>query len=143
MNLNLKYVELTEQIINCAFEVHKILGIGFLEKVYENAMLEELKSRGLKAESQRGITVRYKNTIVGDYFADIVVEDIIIVELKALDKLNDIHELQIKNYLKATGIEVGLLINFGRSVEVKRKYVQNPEAEEKVLASGFLRIPLD
>ena len=129
MNQNLKYVELTEQIINCAFEVHKILGIGFLEKVYENSMLEELKSRGLKAESQRGITVKYKDTVVGDYFADVVVEDIIIVELKALDKLNDIHELQIKNYLKATGIEVGLLINFGKSVEVKRKYVQNPEGE--------------
>jgi len=129
LNQNLKYVELTEQIINCAFEVHKILGIGFLEKVYENSMLEELKSRGLKAESQRGITVKYKDTVVGDYFADVVVEDIIIVELKALDKLNDIHELQIKNYLKATGIEVGLLINFGKSVEVKRKYVQNPEGE--------------
>jgi len=129
---NLKFIELTEQIINCAFEVHKILGAGFLEKVYLNAMLEELKSRGLKAESQRGITVRYKDNIVGEYFADIVVEDVIIIELKALDKLNDLHELQLKNYLKATGIEVGLLINFGKSVEVKRKYKQNPEAKEGV-----------
>ena len=129
---NLKYVELTEQIINCAFEVHKIMGFGFLEKVYLNAMLEELKSRGLKAESERKIIVRYKDNIVGEYCADIIVEDVIIIELKALDKFNDIHELQIKNYLKATGIEVGLLINFGKSVEVKRKYVQNPEVQEGV-----------
>jgi GxxExxY protein len=129
---NLKFIELTEQIINCAFEVHKILGAGFLEKVYVNAMLEELKSRGLKAESQRGIMIRYKNNIVGEYIADIVVEDVIIIELKALDKLNDLHELQLKNYLKVTGMEVGLLINFGKSVEVKRKYIQNPEAQEGV-----------
>jgi len=127
LNQNLKYVELSEQIINSAFEVHKILGAGFLEKVYLNAMLEELKSRGIKAELQRGITVKYKGVIIGDYYADLVVEDVVIVELKALDKLHDIHELQIKNYLKATGIEIGLLINFGRSVEVKRKYVQNQD----------------
>ena len=129
VNQNLKYVELTEQIINCAYEVHKVLGAGFLENVYQNAMLEELKSRGLKAESQRAIIVNYKGKNVGDYFADIIVEDLVIIELKALDKLNDIHELQVKNYLKATGIEVGLLINFGKSVEVKRKYVQNHESE--------------
>ncbi|HIJ94514.1 MAG TPA: GxxExxY protein [Desulfuromonadales bacterium] len=132
MNRNLKYVELTEQIINCAYEVHRILGSGFLEKVYENAMLEEFKLRYLKAESQRGIAVKYKGIIIGDYFADLVIEDVIIVELKALDKLTDIHELQLKNYLKATGIEVGLLINFGKSVEVKRKYVQNLELQEQI-----------
>ncbi|MDD2580803.1 MAG: GxxExxY protein [Desulfuromonadaceae bacterium] len=102
-----------------------VLGIGFLEKVYEKAMVEELISRSLKVESQRVIKVHYKGIVVGDYIADIVVEDVIIVEFKALDKLHDIHELQLKNYLKATGIEVGLLINFGKSVEVKRKYVQN------------------
>ncbi len=101
------------------------MGIGFLEKVYEKAMFEELKSRGLKADSQCCITVQYKGINVGDYVADIIVEDVIIIEFKALDKLHDIHELQLKNYLKATGIEVGLLINFGKSVEVKRKYVQN------------------
>lgn len=124
---DLQYSDLSEQIINCAFEVHRILGTGFLEKVYENAMLEELKARGLKAEAQRGITVFYKGKSVGDYIADFVVDDKIIVELKSLDKLNDIHELQLKNYLKATGIEVGLLINFGKSVEVKRKFVKNLE----------------
>lgn len=128
LDQNLKYVDLTEQIINCAFEVHNILGSGFLEKVYENAVLEEIRSRGLKAESQRGIAVKYKDHIVGEYYADIVVEDKIIIELKAIDKLNDIHELQVKNYLNATGIEIGLLINFGKSVEIKRKYVSKSEA---------------
>jgi GxxExxY protein len=119
---------LTEIIINSAFEVHKVLGAGFLEKVYQNALIEELKLRYLKAESQRAIRVSYKDINVGEYFADIVVEDVIIIEIKALDKLNDIHELQLKNYLNATGMEVGLLINFGKSVEIKRKYVHNSEA---------------
>ncbi len=132
MNQNHKYVELTDQIINCAYEVHRVLGSGFLEKVYLNAMLEEIKSRSVKVAAQYSISVRYKGVIIGDYFADLVVEDVVIVELKALDKLLDIHELQLKNYLKATGIEVGLLINFGRSVEIKRKYVQNLELQEQI-----------
>ena len=117
--------DLTEQIINSAFEVHKVLGIGFLEKVYENALLEELQSRGLKAESQKPATVFYKNRIVGEYCVDILVEDSVILELKALERLNDIHELQLKNYLRATGIQLGLLINFGKSVEIKRKFVKS------------------
>jgi GxxExxY protein len=120
---------LTEIIILCAFEVHQVLGCGFLEKVYKNAMIEELRLRNIKAEAERAIKVSYKNITVGEYFADIVVEDIVIIELKAVEKLNDINELQVKNYLKATGIEVGLLINFGKSVEVKRKYVQNHDTE--------------
>jgi GxxExxY protein len=118
---------LTEQIISCAYEVHNVLGSGFLEKVYENALLEELKARSIKAEAQRPISVNYKGTVAGEYFADLVVEDSIIIELKALEKLADIHEIQLKNYLKATNIELGLLINFGRSVEVKRKFVKNSE----------------
>lgn len=118
------YDELTSQVIGCAFEVHKILGSGFLEKVYEHAMIIELREKGLKAESKRNITVFYKGNNVGDYVADIVVENKIIVELKALEKIDDIHEIQLKNYLKATGLEVGLLINFGKSVGVKRKYVK-------------------
>ena len=116
---------LTEQIIGCAFEVHKILGSGFLEKVYENALVEELKSRGLKTESQKPITVSYKDKIVGEYCADIIVEESVVLELKAQEKINDIHELQLKNYLKATGVQLGLLINFGKSVEIKRKYVKS------------------
>jgi GxxExxY protein len=115
---------MTEQIINCAFEVHKVLGSGFMEKVYENALLEELKIRGLKTESQKPITVFYKKRIVGEYCVDILIEDSIIIELKALEKLSVIHELQLKNYLRATGIQLGLLINFGKSVEIKRKYVK-------------------
>ncbi|KKO18908.1 MAG: GxxExxY protein [Candidatus Brocadia sp.] len=119
--------DLTSQIISSAFEVHNTLGSGFLEKVYENALLVELREKGLKAESQRPATVLYKDRNVGEYFADIIVENKVVLELKALEKIGDIHEIQLKNYLKATGIEVGLLINFGKSVEVKRKYVKNPE----------------
>lgn len=121
------YNDLTSQIIGCAFEVHKILGSGFLEKVYENAMIIELREKGLKAEPQNNITVFYKGENVGEYCADIVVEDKVILELKALENITDIHEIQLKNYLKATGLEVGLLINFGKSVEVKRKYIKNSE----------------
>lgn len=119
--------DLTEQIISCAFEVHKVLGSGFLEKVYENALIEELRRKNLRAEAQQGMTVFYKGKSVGEYLADIIVEDKVIVELKALEKINDVHEVQLKNYLKATAIEVGLLINFGKSVELKRKYVKNEE----------------
>ena|SRR3990172_13193673 len=120
------YDDLTAQVISSAFEVHNTLGSGFLEKVYENALLVELREKGLKAESQKPVTVLYKDRNVGEYFADIIVGDKVVLELKAIEKIDDIHEIQLKNYLKATGIEVGLLINFGKSVEVKRKYVKNP-----------------
>jgi GxxExxY protein len=119
-----QHKDLTERIIASAYEVHNVLGSGFLEKVYENAMVVELKNKGLRAEPQRGITVEYKGRIVGEYVTDIVVEDAVIVELKALDRIAEIHEIQLKNYLRATGIEVGLLINFGAGVEVRRKYVE-------------------
>jgi len=120
-----QHKELTDKIINSAYVVHNLLGSGFLEKVYENALLVELKSNGLKVEAQKGIVIKYKGNIVGEYVADIFVEDAVIVELKAVERIADIHELQLKNYLKATGIEVGLLMNFGKSVEVRRKYVQS------------------
>jgi GxxExxY protein len=119
------HADVTERIIKCAFEVHKVLGAGFLEKVYWNALFEELSAEGFKVELQKSLTVRYKDKIVGEYYADLVVEDKVIVELKAVERLADIHEVQLRNYLKATGIEVGLLINFSKSVEVRRKYVQN------------------
>lgn len=122
-----KNPQLTEQVIGCAYEVHNVLGNGFLEKVYENALLSELASRGLKADSQRPLSVLYKGQIVGEYCADIVVEDSLVIELKAVDRLTDVHELQLKNYLKATALELGLLINFGKSVEIKRKYVPNQD----------------
>ncbi len=114
--------ELTKKIIGCAYKVHNTLGTGFLEKVYENALMIELKNSGLDAKQQVGIPVSYKDIIVGDYYADIIVEDEIILELKAVENLAKIHEVQLVNYLHGTGLEIGLLINFGRSVEVKRKY---------------------
>ena len=103
MELLKMYDDLISQTIGCAFEVHKILGGGFLEKVYENAMIIELREKGLKAELQHNITVFYKGKNVGEYTADIVVNDKIVLELKALEKITDIHEIQLKNYLKATG----------------------------------------
>lgn len=120
----LLYADLTERILRCAFEVHTVLGCGFLEKVYENALAEELKAMGLVFEQQKPLLVEYKGRIVGEYIADFVVEDKVIVELKAVEKFVDIHEIQLKNYLKATGLEVGLLLNFGKSVDVRRKHVK-------------------
>lgn len=116
--------ELTDKVISAAYEVHNSLGSGFLEKVYENALLVELKGQGVVVESQQAIQVKYRGVVVGEYVADMVVEGCLIIELKAVDKIIDVHELQLKNYLKATGVEVGLLLNFGRSVDVRRKYVQ-------------------
>jgi len=117
MDLN----ELTYQINGAVYEVNKVLGAGFLEKVYENALLVELKKRGLKAEPQLPITVKYKDEVVGDYFADIVVEQQVILEIKAIESLSKIHEAQLLNYLKATGYKVGLLVNFTHpKAEIKR-----------------------
>ena len=117
----MKYQELTNKIIAAAYKVHNTLGFGFLEKVYQNALLIELAKREIKADSEKPIKVFYNGKMVGDYVADVVVDDKVILELKAVKELNDIHEVQLVNYLKATGIEVGLLINFGPSVKIKRK----------------------
>lgn len=114
--------ELTKQIIACAYNVHNTLGTGFLEKVYENAMMIELVDHGFEARQQFPVPVYYKNILVGDYYADIIVENKIVVELKAVEKLAPIHEVQLVNYLKGTNNEIGLLINFGSSVTIKRKY---------------------
>lgn len=105
--------ELTYQIIGAAFEVYKTLGYGFLEKVYESAMVRELQIRGLNAVDEYPIKVFYKKAEVGDYYADIFVENKVIVELKTGKDFNPVHEAQLLNYLKATGVKVGLLINFG------------------------------
>ena len=104
--------KITYEIRGAIFEVNKVLGPGFLEKVYENALLVELKKRGLKAESQVPLKVTYKDEIVGDYFVDIVVENQVLIELKVVENLQKIHEAQILNYLHTTGITVGLLVNF-------------------------------
>lgn len=114
--------ELTEKIIGAAFEVHNTLGVGFLEKVYQYALVKELRLQGLQAEPEVKIPVYYKGELVGDYSADILVEGRIILELKALSALTTEHKAQLLNYLKATGFKVGLLINFGTSrVQIKRK----------------------
>jgi len=116
-----KHVELSKKIIAAAYRVHKELGHGFLEKVYKNALAIELADSGLKCDFEAPMHVLYHEKIVGDYFADIIVDDKIIVEIKAVSQLDTVHEVQLVNYLKATGITVGLLINFGQSVEIKRR----------------------
>jgi GxxExxY protein len=117
MNTNKELIhgDLVGQIVGAAFEVHNELGYGFLEKVYENALLVELAKRGLPVDAQKQLKVKYKGAIVGDYVADLVVEDKVIVELKAEARYDSQHEAQLLNYLKATGIKVGVLINFGRT----------------------------
>ena len=117
----MKHSELTSKIIECAYKVHNTLGFGFLEIVYQNALLIELIKAGLKAEKEKAIKIFYEDQLVGDYIADIIVEGKVILELKAVKEIHAAHEAQLVNYLKATGIEVGLLINFGESVEIKRK----------------------
>ena len=104
----MKADKITYEINGAVFEVNRVLGHGFLEKVYENALLQELHSRGLKANNQVPITVRYKGNVVGEYFADIIVEDSIILEIKAVDKLSGVHEAQLLNYLKASGYNLNL-----------------------------------
>ncbi len=122
---SLLHKDITEEIISAYYFVYNELGFGFLEKVYENAMLIELKSRGFKVESQKIIKVNFKDSIVGEYFADIIVEDKIILELKSCEALVPEHEVQLFNYLKATNIEVGLLFNFGKRAAFKRKVFTN------------------
>jgi len=117
-----KYEKITGKIINCAYEVHNNLGYGFLEKVYENALLYELEKDQMKVEQQKPIEVYYDGQIVGEYFCDLLVENKVVVELKSVERIEKIHEVQVVNYLHATNKELGLLINFGKSVEVKRKY---------------------
>jgi GxxExxY protein len=116
-----KHKEITEQILNAAFEVHNILGCGFLEKVYENALIYELRQRGLKVETQKEIEVVYKKVKVGTYIADLIVENKVIVELKAVEEIINVHQAQILNYLKSSGYEVGLILNFAKTrLEYKR-----------------------
>ena len=115
-----KHKELTEQIINSAYTVHNALGYGFLEKVYHNSLVIELRKRGIFTEQEKPIKVKYDNQLVGEYFADIVVDNKVVIEVKAADKHNPVFEAQLLNYLKATGLDVGLILNFGPSVQVKR-----------------------
>ncbi|MBK7104150.1 MAG: GxxExxY protein [Ignavibacteriae bacterium] len=117
--------ELTEKIIGAFYKVNNTLGYGFLEKVYENAMKVELKKLGLNVKQQHNIKVFYENENVGDYYADLIVNDLVILELKAAESICEEHEAQLINYLKATDIEVGLLLNFGKKAEFRRKIFSN------------------
>jgi GxxExxY protein len=118
----MEYEQLTEQIIGCAYCVYNRMGFGYLESVYEKCLLIELQKEGLNVESQKPITVFYEGETVGEFIADIVVEDTIILELKSVRQVAKAHEAQLVNYLVATGKPVGLIINFGEyKVDVKRK----------------------
>lgn len=120
-NSNYIHPEITDKIIKCFYNVYNDLGFGFLDKVYQNALFLELASTGLFCESQKQIKVYYKNSIVGEYYADIIVNNCIILELKAAGSLAEEHEFQLINYLKAAEIEIGLLLNFGKKPEIRRK----------------------
>jgi len=121
----LLHKDITDLIIKAFYNVYNTLGYGFLEKVYENAMMIELRKLGLTARRQVPIKVFYEAEIVGEYFADVIVEENIILELKTAENLREEHECQLINYLKATKIEVGLLLNFGKKPQFKRKIYTN------------------
>ncbi len=126
--------EITNKIIGAAQEVHRELGFGFLEAVYGNALYKELTRRGVKCECQKAIDVYYKGEVVGHYVPDMLVEDTVIVELKAVADLRPEHEWQLLNYLSACKMQVGLLVNFGHSLQVKRKIntVRRENSEEEI-----------
>jgi GxxExxY protein len=119
------YRETTEKILKAFYRVYNVLGFGFLEKVYENALGIELTKSGFGVSHQKGIPVYYEGQMVGDYFADLVVNDSIILELKTVENIKNEHFAQLTNYLKATDIEVGLLLNFGKKPEFKRMLFTN------------------
>ena len=125
--------QITERIIGCVHRVSNTLGSGFLEKVYENALLIELGHCGLRAEQQHPIKVFYNNSLVGEFAADILVDNCVIVELKAVKALDDVHTAQCLNYLKATGMKICLLINFGKPrADIKRIILGNLEEEPQM-----------
>jgi GxxExxY protein len=131
-----KHSEITEQIISAFYAVYNVLGYGFLEKVYENALAIELRRKGLKVVQQMPITVYYAGEVVGEYCADLLVADAVIVEAKAAKELATEHEAQLLNYLKATPYEVGLLLNFGPKPEHKRRAFENTRKEWWVAQHG-------
>ena len=120
-----KHSDLTKQIIGAFFDVYNSLGYGFLEKVYENALTIELRERGFKVEQQKPIRVYYHQQLVGEYFADLLINDLIILELKAASSITQAHQTQVTNYLKATKYEVELILNFGPKPSHKRKAFDN------------------
>ena len=118
----MEYEKVTETIIGCAYRVYNKMGFGFLESVYEKCLLIEMRKACLDTETQKPITVYYEGEVVGEFVADMVVNDVVIVELKSVRRIIKAHEIQLVNYLVATGKPVGLILNFGeRKVEIKRK----------------------
>ncbi len=124
--------ELTNKIIGAFYKVYNTLGYGFLEKVYENSLKIELRNLGLKVEQQKNIKVNYEGYEVGDYFADLIVNDDVIIELKAAESICEEHEAQLLNYLRATDKEVGLLFNFGKKAKFVRKVYSNKNKSAKI-----------
>lgn len=135
-SLPYKHSEITEKVIGAFYEVYKRLGYGFLEKVYENALAIELGLAGLHVCQQAPIQVRYRDLRVGEHFADLLVEEKVIVEIKAAKALSEEHEAQLLNDLKATPFEVGLLLNFGPKPEVKRRSFENVRKAENEWTAG-------
>lgn len=121
----LLHQELTDRIINAFYKVYNALGHGFLEKAYENAVAIELERQGHTVRQQQPIKVFYEGHRVGDYFADLIIDDLVILELKAAQGINEAHETQLLNYLRATDVEVGLLLNFGTKPQFRRKVYMN------------------
>lgn len=135
------YEELTGKIIGAFYKVYNTLGYGFLEKVYENSLKLELMNLGLKVDQQKSIMVYYNNIEVGDYFADLIVNDLIVLELKSAENPCEEHEAQLLNYLKATDKEVGLLFNFGKEAKFIRKIYSNEKRNlRRFVKSVFVRV---
>jgi GxxExxY protein len=131
MNSRYKYSDITEKIIKAFYKVYNTLGYGFLEKVYENALAIELKRQGLSVVQRAPIKVRYNGQLVGEYYADLLVQDKVIVELKTVEALTDEHHAQLLNYLKVTEVQVGLLLNFGSTKpEVRRKILETARQQK-------------
>jgi GxxExxY protein len=138
MNETLKHKELTEVIIGTFYEVYNELGFGFLESVYENALVIALSEKGLKVEQQIPIPVWFRGQRVGDFVADLLVENTVILELKAVRTIDDAHKAQLLNYLRATEIEIGLLLNFGQSAEFKRLAFDNHRKKQTATEKSII-----
>jgi GxxExxY protein len=130
---DLLHKEKSKSILKVFYDIYNQLGYGFLEKIYQNAMYFELKSQGYKVEAQKQIKVYFKDQLVGEYYADLVIDDVIIIELKACEYLLNSHIAQLMNYLKSTKMEVGLLLNFGESPEFKRLIYTNNRKQNLML----------
>ncbi len=126
-----KHSDLTKQILRTFFDLHTELGYGFLEKVYENSLAILLRERGMKIQQQVPIHVCFRGQVVGEYIADMLVNDVVMLELKAVNKINEDHAAQLLNYLKATDVEIGLVLNFGQTAEFRRRVYDNDRKGSK------------